>query len=1849
MTTARDFHQFTIRGLIQTTVNYTYSDLTRRQLIEEGLLVDWTELRSLNNEINLLFEGAVNSPREENTLDNIIVEIQTRAASIYLGLANSDEFDQYLKNGIKVYSQYIRINNYAAPPNVIEQTLEAQYKWGILENRTLGIVINHRIRRYHELVRELRKLIQRFIRRTCATNFTSQELRTAYQLCSWCLFKYRQTPLYRTVLRSYIENLYNQVDQVLQDQGYNISLENLTTQVEAFVNEKCTYFHFNLEDNAARLISTYYRRRLQIRAANMTMTQNQLQNVLTAVLGQHGLNINQTYQQLTNAIQNIPQPPVAPPRELSLVKIVDFYGKDSEDPHEWLDQFNRAATANQWQNGRLLDIAKGYLKGAAGDWIRATTAAAAGINQIVRWTPGNAGQNNTSFETRFIEKFAPETKQNRWYQELVNIRQVATESVDDYSFRFQRLLRKADPTGLIPAVMQVRMYLNGLTPLLTPLVSTAAPADLPAAIERARTVETGYNYAPTVTNNNNEIDELTKKIEQLSLNYANVVSALTVQPANQTFNNNREQNRRSNFQRNSQGQRRFGNNNERRKEDRTCYKCNRPGHIARNCRARLERSQRTRFNTRNVNYLDFSDEQQEHYDYQENYSGDDDDNERDLYQYESEIYPITRSGQNYIPHRTNTSSRRPIVDELDEVQRNTAYNSRTSGFEYNSELGKESSRTTPLFEPKRRSRISPAPIESLTEFDVADYLQNQNSGLTVGQAAHLSPKYRAGLNRAIRRSYKKEGEKEANFVESDEDNATTAAKVTLRANGKVQTAIVDSGAATSIITKALLKKLNCEIDKPSNLIVVTANGARIKSLGIVSDLPITIGKINIPTAFQVLESKDEVLILGNEWLRDANAVMDWNHASLTIRDGDKTAKIPIAFTKAAKLNTLEENNSEESEEAIIYYSDISTEEEDLTYNPWRVSSSQDMRSYDQETEDDPSTTRNPAIFLAENEQANDQNAEWNLEKDLHVGPLDHHQQQLFLQLISDSADVCASSQMDIGRTNILKHDIHTGNHAPIAKQAYKSNPVKKVFIENEIQDMEKRGIIRKSKSPWASPVVIVDKKDGTQRFCVDYRGLNKITKIDRYPLPRIDELLETFRTAHWFTTLDLASGYWQVEMNEADKEKTAFVTHKGLYEFNVMPFGLCNAPGTFQRLMNFVLQDFLGKFVAVYLDDIIIYSRTFEQHIDHLKLVFEALRTATLKIKLKKGFFCFPNIAFLGHIVGRNGISPDPAKVEKIMNFPEPTNLKELRGALGLFSYYRKFVKDFSRIAKPLLMLLKKDTPFEWNTKQQNAFDYLKKKLMEAPILQYPDFSKPFLIYTDASGTGLGAVLSQLNDEEKECVIAYASRSLNKAECNYGITDQECLAVVWAVKHFEQYLGLLPFKIITDHSALKFLQTADMPSGRRARWIMYLQQFKFEIIHRPGKDNKNADALSRIPETQCFFIGAENEGGEDNSKNFLTLSSLKPASTLADSDNETDYDGDSEESNDLDETPSEKTLQIPEFPEYITNLNKELREIQQQREEREKRLKIIEESMVRIQEIRAEIVGKEERKPLVQRKDNGSDDESEINLKIEEAVTVRSPRPYSCCGEIWCTCMNNDNFYDDDHEVAQENESYYSEKHAEDIISHYSNEPRENSNGWGSEYYDNDTWNNHEAYNDTINEGWGLPDAENEAEQHIDEVWSFWTVAWTYDKNEVTRLMNDVIETRWTIANQPTKRGKWKCDDYCDTENHHVHVWCKICQRRIDREERMNHNCRFGIGTGQVHPEMNPEHLFNDVFWTEPQLANENIPERSEEYEKHLQHLQAIHNINKRHFNELNGEGTSRIPLIENQEKPHIGKRFKNY
>ena len=309
--------------------------------------------------------------------------------------------------------------------------------------------------------------------------------------------------------------------------------------------------------------------------------------------------------------------------------------------------------------------------------------------------------------------------------------------------------------------------------------------------------------------------------------------------------------------------------------------------------------------------------------------------------------------------------------------------------------------------------------------------------------------------------------------------------------------------------------------------------------------------------------------------------------------------------------------------------------------------------------------------------------------------------------------------------------------------------------------MLQQGIVQPSTSPWSSPVVMVKKRDGTWRFCIDYRKLNAVTHQDAYPLPRIDETLDSLAGSTYFTTLDLAAGYWQVGIEECDKEKTAFSTRRGHFEFNVMPFGLTNAPATFQRLMECVLAGLTGEQCLIYLDDIIVFSSTFDEHLQRLANVFAALRGAGLKLKPSKCFFAQKEVHYLGHVISTAGVSPDPAKTEVVSSYPIPTDSKQLRQFLGLANYYRRFVPDYSKIAEPLHKLLRKGATYNWNTACHEAFTELKHRLVTPPVLTYPDFKLPFLLYTDASDFALGAVLSQVQDG-KERVVSYWSRQLTK-------------------------------------------------------------------------------------------------------------------------------------------------------------------------------------------------------------------------------------------------------------------------------------------------------------------------------------------------------------------------------------------------------------------------------------------------------------------------------------------------------
>ena len=469
------------------------------------------------------------------------------------------------------------------------------------------------------------------------------------------------------------------------------------------------------------------------------------------------------------------------------------------------------------------------------------------------------------------------------------------------------------------------------------------------------------------------------------------------------------------------------------------------------------------------------------------------------------------------------------------------------------------------------------------------------------------------------------------------------------------------------------------------------------------------------------------------------------------------------------------------------------------------------------------------------------------------------------------------SDDDLGRTTIIQHQIDVGTAVPVRQPPRRLPFHQRELVQQHVDKMLKNGIIEPSTGPWSSPIVMVKKRDGSMRFCIDFRKVNDLTKKDAHPLPRIDDTLDTLGEAQWFSTLDLASGYWQVEMDPADREKTAFATPDGLYQFRVMPFGLCNAPGTFQRLMERVLRGLHWRTCLVYLDDIIIFSKTIQDHLLRLAEVFTRLRNAGLKLKPSKCHLLRKSVHYLGHVVSNRGVETDPAKIKCIAEWPTPSNAKELRQFLGLASYYRRFVRGFATIASPLHRLSEKNKAWTWTDECDQAFNSLKHRLGSAPVLRLPNFSHDFILDVDASGHGLGAVLSQ-DIGGHEQVVAYASRALTKAEKRYCATRRELLALIWGARHFRPYLFGRPFIARTDHNSLKWLRNFREPEGQVARWLEILAEYDFKVVHRPGPQHTNADALSRVPCRQCDYrADFEEEDGDVPEVSTISPSSWFPS------------------------------------------------------------------------------------------------------------------------------------------------------------------------------------------------------------------------------------------------------------------------------------------------------------------------------------------------------------------------------------
>lgn len=432
----------------------------------------------------------------------------------------------------------------------------------------------------------------------------------------------------------------------------------------------------------------------------------------------------------------------------------------------------------------------------------------------------------------------------------------------------------------------------------------------------------------------------------------------------------------------------------------------------------------------------------------------------------------------------------------------------------------------------------------------------------------------------------------------------------------------------------------------------------------------------------------------------------------------------------------------------------------------------------------------------------------------------------------------------LGCAKGVEHRITT-NSSPIKQRYYPVSPVMQKHIDAELDKMLEMDVIERSTSAWSSPILLVKKKDNSFRFCVDFRKLNSVTEKDAYPLPYVSAILDRLRDASYISSLDIKSAYWQVPVAEDSRQYTAFtVPNRGLFQFKRMPFGLHNAPATWQRLIDRVLGSELEPYVFVYLDDVVICTPTFEKHLEITSEVLRRLSTAGITLSPTKCQFCQPELKYLGYVVTAEGLLADPDKVSAILNIPTPKNVSEVRRVIGMASWYRRFIPNFSLIIAPLTALLRKNCKFHWSEQCEAAFSTIKNQLVSSPILSCPNFDVPFVVQTDASNFGIGAVLSQTIDDE-EHVICYISRSLSRAERNYSVTERECLAVIWAMEKLRPYLEGTRFTVVTDHHSLVWLNSLKEPTGRLARWSVRAQQYDYTIIHRKGKDHVVPDILSR--------------------------------------------------------------------------------------------------------------------------------------------------------------------------------------------------------------------------------------------------------------------------------------------------------------------------------------------------------------------------------------------------------------------
>ncbi|KAG2195269.1 hypothetical protein INT47_005044 [Mucor saturninus] len=635
-------------------------------------------------------------------------------------------------------------------------------------------------------------------------------------------------------------------------------------------------------------------------------------------------------------------------------------------------------------------------------------------------------------------------------------------------------------------------------------------------------------------------------------------------------------------------------------------------------------------------------------------------------------------------------------------------------------------------------------------------------------------------------------------------------------NDHLVEAILDSGAAVSVCSKKLADRLGLRINTNDKIPLTGFASNKSVFCSIAPNVEVKVGGKKRVEHFGIDQSqeKKDVCLLGRTWIKA--------HDIRLIKNG-KMIMVPTNNGKKyIEVSCIDDDDEENENDPPVIYK-VMVKQDD-------GNDGVDLATYQEDIVSQGS-------FIDENEAREISGGDG-------AGSI-----PTYLQSMIEKYKLCFIENNGMGKVTNVQHNITTTDNVPVKSKPYRLSYDEEDSLKEELSTLLELGLITPSTGMYTSPIFFVPKKNTKKmRLVVNYAQLNKKTVKDGYPLPHIDEVLDSLAGAKVFSTLDAAQGFWQVTMLESGREKTGFVCKFGTYVFNVMPFGLTNAGATFQRMMTTLLHDFIGKFVYIFIDDILVYSEDEASHAEHLKLIFEACNKGNLRLRREKCQFGKTKVVYLGHEVGAAGLEPAQENIEKILKLKEPKNKDEIRSLLGTTGYFRRFIEDYAAKAHPLTKLLKKEVAFEWTKVQQDAFNYLISTLMSPPILSFPIREYVKILTVDASYKGLGAILSQspTGSEDNETVISYASKSVNHGQLNYTVSHLEALAIIWAVNRFRYYLSYKEeFIIRTDHAALEFILNNEKPSPKLERWKACLMGHKYRVVYKRGKDNP-ADALSRL-------------------------------------------------------------------------------------------------------------------------------------------------------------------------------------------------------------------------------------------------------------------------------------------------------------------------------------------------------------------------------------------------------------------